>query len=159
MVFISSNKDRSVYRVSSGLKDPGQWAEIYGDSESISSLAIDLDAKRLLVGESFSGVVYSLDIGERRQDTVVKGLGSVNSISIDRKRNRFYICDASRRKIWVGQLTGQGIRKPDGFYEDDELKTAYGVAVDGESNVWVSIYKPSKVVVLGPDGKQRYIFE
>jgi sugar lactone lactonase YvrE len=71
-------------------------------------LAIDPDAKRLFVGGSSSGVIYSLGIGgKHRQEIIANGLGSVNPISIDRKRNKFYVSDSSRRRIWAGPLAGR----------------------------------------------------
>jgi hypothetical protein len=42
----------------------------------------------------------------------------------------------------------------------DVLKTAYVVAVDAESNVWISVSGPkSQLIILGRDGKRRFIIE
>jgi hypothetical protein len=158
-VFLSSIKERAIYYVSSMLKDPGQWASIFGRAESIGALAVDSAGKRLLVGEAFSGIVYSLDLDSRRQGTMAEGMGSVNSLSVDRRRNLLYIADAGRRAIWVVPLAGEGPKRPKVFYRSDELKTVSGVAADNQSNVWVGVYTPGKVIVLGPDGKQLGVIE
>jgi hypothetical protein len=158
-VFLSSIKERAIYSVSSALKDPAQWASIFGKAESIGSLAVDSAENRLLVGEAFSGIVYSLAFDSRRQATVAEGMGSVNSLSVDGQRNLLYIADAGRRAIWVVPLAGAGPQKPRVFYRSDELKAVTGVAVDGQSNVWVGVYSPGKVIVLGPNGSQLGVME
>ena len=79
LVFLSSASERAIYSVNAGLASSSQWASIFERAQSISSLAVDSARKRLLVGEAFSGVVYSLALDTRRQSTLVEGLGTVNS--------------------------------------------------------------------------------
>lgn len=158
-IFLSSIKERAIYSVSPALKDPGPWASIFGKAESIGSLAVDSAGNRLLVGEAFSGIVYSLALDSRRQGAVAEGMGSVNSLSVDGQRNLLYIADAGRRAIWVVPLAGEGPRRPRIFYRSDELKAVTGVAADRQSNVWVGVYSPGKVIVLSPNGSQLGVME
>jgi len=157
LVFLSSPRDRTIYRISATLEDSGPWASIFDKAESIGPLAIDSAGKRLLVGESFSGIVYSLALDSRRQGTVANDLGSVNSLGVDRQHNRVYIADSARRTIWALPLAAGAPKVP--FYRSGELKAVTGVAVDGQSNVWVGVYSPARVIVLGPDGKRLAVME
>ena len=152
-VYVSSPKDRAIYRISAALEDPRQWASVFDKADSIGPLAVDSAGSRLLVGEAFSGIVYSLSLDSRRQGTVATGLGAVNSLGVDGRRNLVYIADSGRRTIWVVPLSGSGSRAPRVFYRSDELEGVTGVAVDGRSNVWVGVYSPAKVIVLRPDGR------
>jgi sugar lactone lactonase YvrE len=158
-VFVSFPKVRMIYRISAALEDPRQWTSIFGNAESIGSLAVDAAGRRLLVGESFSGIVYSLALDSRQQGTVAHGLGSVNSLSVDRERKLVYIADSGRRTIWVSPLAGDGNRSPTVFYRSDELAAVTGVAADGQSNVWVGVYSPAKVIVLDRAGRQLDVME
>jgi hypothetical protein len=151
-VFLPSIKERAIYQVSPALQDPRLWASIFGRAESIGSLAVDSAGNRLLVGEAFSGIVYSLALDSRRQGTVTQGLGSVNSLAVDQRRNLLYIADAGRRAVWVVSLAGAGPQRPRIFYREDQLKAVTGVAADADSNVWVAIHEPGRVIVLRPDG-------
>jgi hypothetical protein len=154
LVFLSSASERAIYSVNAGLASSSQWASIFERAQSISSLAVDSARKRLLVGEAFSGVVYSLALDTRRQSTLVEGLGTVNSLNIDRLRDFLYIADRGRRAIWVVPLAGEGPRKPRVFHRSSEFDTVSGVAADGQSNVWVAVYDKANVVVFSPDGTQ-----
>jgi hypothetical protein len=156
-VYVSSPKERAIYRISAALKDPGQWASVFDKAESIGPLAVDSAGGRLLVGEAFSGIVYSLAFDSRRQGTVATGLGVVNSLGVDGRRNRVYVADSGRRTIWVVPLSGSGSQAPRAFYRSDELKGVTGVAADGRSNVWVSVYSPATVIVLSPSGGQLHV--
>jgi sugar lactone lactonase YvrE len=85
---------------------------------------------------------------------LVEGLGTVNSLNIDRLRDFLYIADRGRRAIWVVPLAGEGPRKPRVFHRSSEFDTVSGVAGDGQSNVWVAVYDKANVVVFSPDGTQ-----
>ena len=154
VVFLSSPRDRRIYRISAALEDAGPWVSIFGKAESIGPLAVDSVGGRLLVGEAFSGIVYSLALDSRRQATFATGMGVVNSLGVDRQRNRVYIADSGHRTIWAVPLAGSGAGAPRVFYRSDELEGVTGVAADGRSNVWVGLYLPAEVIVLGPDGRR-----
>jgi hypothetical protein len=87
LVYLSSTRERTIYQISAALKNPVPWGSVFDRAESIGSLAVDSAGKRLLVAEAFSGIVYSLSLDSRRQGTMAEGMGSVNSLSIDRQRN------------------------------------------------------------------------
>jgi hypothetical protein len=154
LLFLSSANVRAIYSMNAGLANPSQWAPVFNSAESIGSLAVDPAGQRLLVGEAFSGVIYALPLGAGRQSTLVQGMGTVNSLSVDSSRNLLYVADAGRHTVWSVPLAGDGPRKLRAFYHSDELKAVSGVAADAQSNVWVALFSKPDVVVLGPDGKQ-----
>jgi hypothetical protein len=159
LVYLSSPGEREIYRINAGLAAHTGWASIFGSADSIGSLAVDSAGKRLLVGEAFSGVIYSLALSNGRQSTLAEGAGTVNSLGIDRARNLLYVADSARRTIWVAPLAGNGPKKLGTFYHSDDLQAASGVAVDPQSNVWIALDNKPDVVVLGPDGRQLSVIK
>jgi hypothetical protein len=153
-VLISSTKDRAIYSFVSGDKSAKHWAAIYGPSASIGALAVDATGNRLLVGEAFDGIVHGLTLDQQRQHIVADHFGTVNSLSVDPRKNLLYVADSGKRIVWSVNLgAGKPAKKPKAFYQSDDLKYLTGVAADTQSRVWFSLDRPGKVVVLDQVGK------
>lgn len=149
-VFVTSTKDRSVYRFSAAtLGSRTQWTSVFG-ATTIGAMTVDTAGNRLIVGEGYAGTIYALDLASRRQEVLVKDLGSANSLDVDPRRRLLYVADAYRRTVWSVALGGGG-QKAQRFYRDERLSTISGVAVDGQSNVWISLR--DRVLIVSPSGR------
>lgn len=150
-VYVSSIKDRSVYRMEASASRATQWTSLFSAS-TIGAVTVDPVANRLLVGEGFAGTIYAIDLASRKQQTVAEGVGSANSLAVDRLHRLLYIADQYRRAVWVVPLAG-GSAKPRKLYGAETLKSVSGVAVDGQSNIWISLQDLGRVLIVNPSGR------
>jgi hypothetical protein len=122
-------------------------------TRAVGAITADIARGRLLVGDGFVGVIHALPLDRaRRQERLIKGVGSASSLSVSPDSSVLYVADAFGRAVWVVPLDGPNRNLPRKFVADDYLKEVTGVAVDEQSRVWVGVDGRNGVRVFDAKG-------
>ncbi|MBL0156701.1 MAG: hypothetical protein IPP47_06310 [Bryobacterales bacterium] len=140
-------------RLGGSAKGPPQyWADVYGDTYSLGSLALDKKRSRLLVGDAYKRNIRTIDLKTKQQKTLVEGVGEMASLSIDVERDVCYVADQGKAIVWSFPLSQQN-PKATPFAKGFGADRLSGVAAARDGLVWVSDFTNAKVYVLNSQGK------
>jgi len=94
--------------------------------------------------------------GPRFVKSVFGDFRDLMGIAVNRKGDKFYVCDAQAQKVWMiskdGKILGS-FGKPGGPDIDDGFGEPMGVAVGPKDEVYVSDRIGARVLVFSPTGK------
>lgn len=153
-VYLISLQTKTIDRLRldwSNTKSPDYWADVFGDTYSLGSLALDRERGRLLVGDSYYGNVRAVDLKTKQQRILVEGFGEIASMSIDSAGGVCYVGDHGRRTVWRFSLTEPNPRATV-FARGFGVERLSGVAVGRDGTVWVSDSMNGRVYVLDRRG-------
>jgi DNA-binding beta-propeller fold protein YncE len=105
------------------------------------------------VADSGARMLYKIDLGRKEIDYVqmVRGerLNSLSGLAIDVERQRLYLADAARDKIFVLDMDGEYVAE---WAPPDRFKRPAGMTVGPDGKLYVADALDGTVAVFNPDG-------